>query len=281
MEVITYHSVIEFLSIYQHLIESTACSNQIFIEMLHESIVQTARDSLMFGAVHADHDVLLIFYNDYPYNLYLVGFDDSTACYDCLIDYLIKHQIQMKSLNAPKQEAHLFMEAYSKQSHRELKVETVMNVMQLKEVTSSSFPTGTFVQATINHLEIVSTFYQQFVQEVLGHDADIEKVRRKMLHKIKNGHCYVFENGNKEVVSTAHFDAVIADGISISGVYTPMPYRGQGFAIALMSHLSQLALDQGYAFCTLMVDQTTPIAQHVYEKIGYQLIDENVYYRLK
>ncbi len=61
----------------------------------------------------------------------------------------------------------------------------------------------------------------------------------------------------------------IAHSITINGVYTPPENRCQGYATALVAHLSQHLLDLGYKFVNLFTDLENPTSNSIYQKIGY------------
>ena len=61
------------------------------------------------------------------------------------------------------------------------------------------------------------------------------------------------------------------NGVRVGYVYTPPPFRGQGYATAAVATLSQRLLERGRRFCCLYADLANPTSNAVYERIGYQL----------
>jgi predicted GNAT family acetyltransferase len=59
-------------------------------------------------------------------------------------------------------------------------------------------------------------------------------------------------------------------GKCVSAVYTPPEERGKGYAYNLIYRISKELLDSGDKYCVLYTDDSNPISNHVYEKIGYK-----------
>ena len=67
-------------------------------------------------------------------------------------------------------------------------------------------------------------------------------------------------------------------GIFIGYVYTPPHLRNKGYATNCVSHVSRYYLEHGYEFCSLFTDKTNPTTNEIYQKIGYQPIENYLYY---
>ncbi|MDO5793245.1 MAG: GNAT family N-acetyltransferase [Turicibacter sp.] len=276
MKILMCQTKDEFCQKYLSLIQREACCNQLFIEMLSETCDIKQTDLLICGSVSEDQGQKLIFYNDEPYHLYLYDMGCSEKAYARLSQFLLENDVKIHSLNGSPKEVGLFMKYYPKN----FELSGVMNVMMTKEQVELSFQDGHLIQATINQLHDAIKMYDFFAKEVLNTSVDYPRLKRKMKQLIEAGECYFWVNSHSKLVSMIHIDAHVGRGISFSGVYTLKEYRGMGYASALVSKLSETFLSKGHDFCTLMVDQKDNIPQRVYEKVGYQVIGENYYYKL-
>jgi hypothetical protein len=63
-------------------------------------------------------------------------------------------------------------------------------------------------------------------------------------------------------------------GESIVLVYTPPALRGRGYASACVAELSARILSSGKDFCTLFTDLANPTSNAIYQRIGYQPLDD-------
>ena len=59
-------------------------------------------------------------------------------------------------------------------------------------------------------------------------------------------------------------------GKCVSSVYTPKEERGKSYAYNLIYRISRDLIDSGDKYCVLYTDDSNPISNHVYEKIGYK-----------
>jgi len=59
------------------------------------------------------------------------------------------------------------------------------------------------------------------------------------------------------------------NGAAISWVYTPVEFRGKGYATSVVAELSKAILGSGKSFCCLFADASNPASCAVYHKLGY------------
>jgi predicted GNAT family acetyltransferase len=69
-------------------------------------------------------------------------------------------------------------------------------------------------------------------------------------------------------VSTARLRMIADYAARVSGVYTPPPMRGHGYAAALTAALSQKVLEGG-RLCCLFADAANPLTNRLYPRVGY------------
>ena len=79
---------------------------------------------------------------------------------------------------------------------------------------------------------------------------------------------FLLEKDGKIVAQTVSTRRLIK-GKGVSGVYTPPEERHKGYAYNLVYRVSKELLDNGAEYCVLYTDDSNPISNHVYEKIGY------------
>ena len=66
----------------------------------------------------------------------------------------------------------------------------------------------------------------------------------------------------------------VAGVVRIGPVYTPPGKRRRGYAGAATAAASQIMLDRGHPICCLYTDASNPTSNHIYQEIGYELVDE-------
>ena len=74
------------------------------------------------------------------------------------------------------------------------------------------------------------------------------------------------------ISSGAHLNPAVTIGF----VFTPRELRGRGYASRLVAELSQAQLDAGRGFCVLYTDLGNPTSNAIYQRVGYELVEEVV-----
>ena len=95
-----------------------------------------------------------------------------------------------------------------------------------------------------------------------------EELEKKFQRHFSMGY-YLLEKDGK-IVATASCNRHLTKGKSIGNVFTPKEERGNGYAYNLVYRISKEFLDSGMEYCVLFTDDSNPISNHVYEKIGYE-----------
>lgn len=85
---------------------------------------------------------------------------------------------------------------------------------------------------------------------------------------IENPLCFVIKSEG-HIVAMAKSSRETPTHIAINGVYTKPEYRGQGYAAAIVAHISQLILSQGKV-PVLYTDLANPSSNKAYKNVGFR-----------
>jgi GNAT superfamily N-acetyltransferase len=96
--------------------------------------------------------------------------------------------------------------------------------------------------------------------------------RQTVAAQVQTGRLWLWERAGK-VVSLLHHHREIAGVVRIGPVYTPPPERGNGYAAALVSYVSQRIISQGLIAC-LHTDMHNPAPARIYAGLGYHPVSE-------
>ena len=89
----------------------------------------------------------------------------------------------------------------------------------------------------------------------------------------ESGDYYVWMVDGKPV-SMASTSRSVPGGKCVTAVYTPPKFRGKGYSSACVAEVTKIVLQDKWAF--LYVDLSNPIANHIYEKLGFERMHEFV-----
>ncbi len=133
-------------------------------------------------------------------------------------------------------------------------------------VAPARLPPGLLRLATIKDQAQLEDWVAAFALETgFGH---ARAMGQQVGARIASGQLHVWDQDGANAAMIGHSEPVGAI-VRVGPVYTPPELRGRGYATAATASLSQRLLDNGAARCMLFTDATNPVANHVYEKIGY------------
>ena len=98
-------------------------------------------------------------------------------------------------------------------------------------------------------------------------------IKQFLLKKLADQQLYLWVDESPKSLATISGEN--CSGLRISSVYTPPPYRSNGYATALVRDLSQKYLDSGSTYVTLNTQVGDPV-EGIYRKLGFQPVTEKL-----
>jgi GNAT superfamily N-acetyltransferase len=135
-------------------------------------------------------------------------------------------------------------------------------------------PPGAARIATEADIALLTDWFIAFAAEVhdmAQHADQVADVRGRLGY----GGLTVWEVGG-EVVSLAGVTRPVAGMVRIGPVYTPPDKRAFGYASAVTAAISQQAVDAGAEEVLLFTDLANPVANSIYQRIGYRPVEDRV-----
>lgn len=206
-----------------------------------------------------------------PYNMILAGNSHFEVGVSALISYLQENQISFPGVIGPVHISDHFMKTWKRVFRESGRVQMRQRVYELRSVIMPPMPEGHFRVAFSEDSQTIADWMQAFSKEALGEEAAFD--HEKAIEFIADGKVFVWEKDG-EAVAMAMKIRPIAHSITINGVYTPPENRRNGYATALVAHLSQHLLDLGYSFINLYTDLDNPTSNKIYQKIGYHPVSD-------
>ncbi len=136
---------------------------------------------------------------------------------------------------------------------------------------------GKMEVADIKDIEILSVMWKDMALEMEGFELEINECREAVEERMKDGNFYIWRNDEGVIVATTTRGRIEEFG-KVSSVYTLPEYRRRGYAINLVSIVTQLILGDGL-IPALYTDGGNNASNGCYKKIGYVMVDKliNVY----
>jgi GNAT superfamily N-acetyltransferase len=240
------------------------------------------RQPPLLALVEEEGEVVLVMIMTPPHNVIVVGPADNLpptqplrprGALDAAVAFLLREDISPPGVIGARPLAAQFAAAWCARAGCTAEVRTEQMIYCLDRVTPVAHSPGSLVQATEAHLDLMTEWlvgFSEVTPQRLAHD----EARERAEEMIGGGRLYLWHDAAP--VSMAWRARPTQHGITVSGVYTPPALRRRGYATSCVAALSQLLLDEGYAYCTLYTDLSNPTSNHIYQEIGYRPIQASI-----
>ncbi len=213
-----------------------------------------------------------------PHNIVLWGSDTySDEALTLVIQDALAHTWPVPGVIGSAHVSQRFATVWSNITQRNVKDGLRQRLFELEKVTSPAPVPGMLRLATERDRDTVAQWGTAFYKEAM-HKDDLAAAQQLAETRIRTRDLYVWEEPNATIVTMAAKTRPLATTISVGFVYTPLAYRGKGYASNCVAALSQLLLDDGWQSCNLFTDLANPVSNSIYPKIGYRPVcDYNEY----
>ena len=285
MVVREYDNAQAYLDDYEtNLLENEPVS-QLILYNAYQVREGSTKEDISFGAVLDEGDFPLIHYCITPtYNMPIYAENEDKDKIIKASAQLAKHladkKISIMGLNARYEVCQAFASEYKKHIESNFIEKLGMDIMVLRELNYVDLIEGTARFASMDEVKLITEWMIEFQIESRASVINYEDALHNAKKYIEDNRVYVFEDTQQEVVSMAIATRKLANGIAISNVYTPEEFRGKGYAASNIFYMCKDILDKGYKFTTLFVDKKNLISNRSYEKLGFQIVDNNYDFQL-
>ncbi|HEX5159076.1 MAG TPA: GNAT family N-acetyltransferase [Ktedonobacterales bacterium] len=189
-------------------------------------------------------------------------------------DLWSRYHDSLPGVLAPVPVSRLFAENWQQQTGIVGHLAMRERIYELETVIPVSGVSGSYRRPIESDSDLLVRWLDSFAAEALG---PIERlnaadwVDRYFMTPSRGG--YLWEDGDV-AVSFAAYGNPTAHGIRIGPVYTPPEHRGRGYASACVATISQHLLESGRGFCYLFTDLANPTSNSIYQKIGYNPVND-------
>ena len=229
------------------------------------------------ATISDENGILLTAIMTPPHNITLYATDNNINpdAINCLIDELKDREIP--GVMTEKTLAEKFTREYITRKGFTSKTTMSQRIYELTEVNPEIIKIGKIRLLNENDMHFFPYWAEAFyAAKIYGKkDMAIPQNAEHYLYRLSAKKLYVLED-NGIPVSMAGFTREMQTAIGVAFVYTPTYYRGKGYATSIVSQISQLALDKGFAKCVLYTDLVNPTSNSIYQKIGYMAICDSL-----
>lgn len=265
-----YDNVNLFWNDIKNLVEKEEWYNTLLIGNCREAMENKNIDMFLATIIIQDKIELIMLYRK-PWKLLLYSPTNNYS--DEIIKFaaenIFEFDNKLLGVNSEKEVANKFAKYYTELSNLKYTVHTGLRILLLENLEGANLLEDAVCRkANIEDKPILINFIKEFISEALHKEFDDQSVNEKF-NKYFNSGYFVLERAGK-IVSQATIGRIMKNGKCISVVYTPKEERGKCYAYNLIYRISKELLDSGDDYCVLYTDDSNPISNHVYEKVGYK-----------
>ncbi|MDR0137664.1 GNAT family N-acetyltransferase [Metabacillus idriensis] len=228
------------------------------------------------AAVEADGELVMTLLMTPPHNL-ILSFNG-----DVMTEIILQETVRtlvMKNLHIPgvvgeRKWTEAFAKIWSAETEDRAEIVMEQKIYRLQEVSKLKRSEGEFVLAELGHLPLLTEWMMDFMNYTYEPPITALQAAGRMKQFIAEKSVFLWMADDKPV-SMAKKSRSTKNGICVSLVYTPDDFRGKGYASSCVAELSELLL-KDFSFCTLYTDLANPTSNSIYQKIGYQPIQDSI-----
>jgi len=171
--------------------------------------------------------------------------------------------------------ADAFAEAWKRKTNLDTVTLMDQRIYHCTQVEEVPIRPGLFRSASPEEAPLIADWIEAFCVEALE-SISRESAEQMARRGIENQAIYVWDHEGP--VSMAQKTRPTANGAVVNMVFTPRPYRSQGYASSCVAALTRSILKGPGRFASLYTDLSNPVSNHIYMNIGYRPLADSVVY---
>jgi predicted GNAT family acetyltransferase len=188
-----------------------------------------------------------------------------------VVDAMVDAGVTIPGVNGDATTSSRFAGAWTARTRTPGRPMHAQRVFVVRAVHAPLAPGGACRTATPADHDLLVEWLEAFHVEI--NDGPIGRARTTVEQRVDAGLFHVWDHGG--AVAFAGTTPPTLGVVRIGPVYTPPARRGRGYASALVAELSRRVLDRGER-CVLYTDLDNPTSNAIYQRIGYEAVDEAI-----
>jgi predicted GNAT family acetyltransferase len=269
MTIKTYNSPNAYLQESLSFLEEKELENN-FIIGICNSLIDMGTDSTQFNFSNIFEDGQIQISSIKTLTKVVVsGKTNNENYFKALADYYVNTKIDICAVVGES----FFAQSFARYFPKKIGHTTTLLAHKLKKLNNLTLASGDLKLASLNDLEYLTLLIDLFESEA---DVTPKKDKEELIHLTKSliAHKILYTWVVKdEIVSIASLIRKTKNYGIVGHVYTPIKYRGLGYATSCVSKISELIL-VNFSCCGLFTDQSNQTSNKIYNNIGYVITSE-------
>jgi GNAT superfamily N-acetyltransferase len=266
-------AVDEFLSVAGEFLRAERARNTVALTVTEAMRADpTLYDSPLFGWLPGDAGLGGAFMQTPPFPAFLTAMTEAAAI--ALADELAAVRPDLPGVNAEEPAAWAFAGVWRERTGKDSTVLRRSRLFRLGELAwPSPMPDGASRLATTADRDLLLAWMGAFASDI-GERIQQDH-SRAIDSRIGYGGFTIWEVGGVPV-SMAGVTRSVGGMIRVGPVYTPPEQRGRGYGGAATSAVSEDAVNRGIAEVLLYTDLANPTSNALYQRLGYQPVEDRI-----
>ena len=226
-----------------------------------------------FGVVQEGGQVVSAAVRTPPAGVVIAG-TDNPAAVAALARLVHSRYRTLPGVHATGQDAGSFADAWQRLTGQVAMVEMRQRIYACSRVRKTASAAGSLRPAARSDLELVVSWYADFMREALGEEDPEEHARKLVEVRLRDASSTaafrIWEDEDGVPASLVGFGRATPRGICIAPVWTPPERRRRGFGTAATAATTRELLETGKDFVCLFTDLSNRTSNRIYQAIGYK-----------
>lgn len=198
---------------------------------------------------------------------------------ELLVNSIINYNVELRDVCGNIDYAYKIAKIYCEKSRKEIFNRSLTYTLKLEKIKQEHVlnENEKLIKLNPEHADMkkMSQIVKDIHTDITGVEAcsDEEAVRIANIY-LKKGLYILTDNETNSIFCHAVSVRKQIHGVTIGAVISPKEFRGKGYGKKCIYAISKKLLEDGYSFITLHVSATNEPAKNVYEKVGFEFIEE-------
>lgn len=281
MRFIKYETKKEFLEANLESLLKEESKNELMLGIALEHKDEKVNNWLL-GRLENNNEVKMIFLSDDDKEgllFYCPTEYISKEEIEFLVDNIIEFNINLNQVLGDRRISSIIAEVYTKKSKKTIIKNSVIYTLALRKLKQEHLLEENEKLVKLNSenadMEKMSQIVKDIHTDISGVEActDEEALRIANIY-LKKGLYILTDISEKNIFCHAVTVRKQINGCTIGAVISPKEFRGKGYGKKCIYAVSKKLLEDGYNYIALHVLSTNEAAKSVYEKVGYEFLEE-------
>lgn len=281
MKFIKYESKNEFLKKNLDILLKEETKNELMLGIILQHEPDKV-DTWLLGRIENEDEIRIIFLADDDKNgllFYCPSENITDNELEFLVDNIIEVNENLSEVFGNKRYSYKIATLYSQKTQKQIQENEIIYTLALQNIKQEHYLGENEKLIKLNYenanMDKISQIVKDIHTDISGVEACSDREALKIANiYLKKGLYILTDNKEKNIFCHAVSVRKQVNGCTLGAVISPKEFRGKGYGKKCVHAVSKRLLEEGNKYIALHVSAINDVAKNVYEKIGYDFIEE-------